>query len=104
VPDLILIILSADFLLLGALLIQQQRQNQLIKRMAKTAAELAQEIRDSNTQTRKATDEILNKIKSLEDVIAAGGDLSAIESAVAELKVSTQVLDDVVPDAPAPTE
>lgn len=74
-----------------------------INLMAKTAQELADEIRASTAQTRKATDEILGKIKNLEDIIAAGGDLSAIEAAVAELKTSTQTLDDVVPDvAPEP--
>lgn len=96
----LIIILSADALLLLALLIQQQRSHSLIKDMAKTSAELAAEIRASNAQVRKATDEVLTKIRNLEDLIANGADLSAIESAVDELKGSTQILDDVVPDAP----
>lgn len=99
-PLFALLILSADFLLLGWLLIRQQHINRLITTMAKTAAELAAEIRASNAQTRKATDEILTKIRNLEDLLANGADLSAIETAVGELKVSTQILDDVVPDAP----
>lgn len=99
-----LILLSADALLLLALLIRQQHTNQLITHMAKTATELAAEIRASNAQVRKATDEILTKIRNLEDIIAAGGDLSAIETAVGELKVTSQVLDDVVPDAAPPED
>ncbi len=69
--------------------------------MAKTQAELAEEIRQSNTQTRKGIDEVLGKIKNLEDIIANGAEVSPeLEAAVADLKVSTQALDDIVPDAP----
>jgi uncharacterized phage infection (PIP) family protein YhgE len=79
-----------------------KRHNELKELMAKTAEEIAAEIRAAGQQTRKGIDEVLAKIKSLEDIINAGGDLSAIEAAVAELKVTTQALDDIVPDA-APT-
>jgi uncharacterized protein YoxC len=98
----LIILLAADAFLLIALLLQQQHTTQLIHHMAKTAAELAAEIRASNEQVRKATNEVLTKIARLEDLIANGADLSAIETAVTELKGSTQVLDDVVPDAPTP--
>lgn len=93
-------LLAADALLLIALLLRQQRTNQLITHMAKTAEELAAEIRASNAQVRKATNEVLTRIRNLEDLLNRGADLGAIESAVAELKASTQTLDDVVPDAP----
>lgn len=98
-----IIALSANAVLLGALLIRQQTINEQIKLMAKTAEELAAEIRAANAQTRKATDEVLAKIKRLEDAVN-GGNLAVIEEAVNELKVSTQALDDVVPDAPAPEQ
>lgn len=69
--------------------------------MAASQAELAAAIRESTTQTRKGIDEVLGKIKALEDVIAAGGTVSPeLEAAVAELKKATQSLDDIVPDAP----
>ena len=100
--EALIILLAADGLLLIALLLQQQQTNRLIKLMAKTAEQLAQEIRDANAQTRKATDEVLTRIRNLEGLLANGADLSAIESAVTELKASTQILDDIVPDAPAP--
>jgi uncharacterized phage infection (PIP) family protein YhgE len=80
-----------------------KRHNELKELMAKTAEEIAAEIRAAGQQTRKGIDEVLAKIKSLEDIISAGGDLSAIDTAVAELKVTTQALDDIVPDAPEQT-
>jgi type II secretory ATPase GspE/PulE/Tfp pilus assembly ATPase PilB-like protein len=82
----------------------KKRHEELKALMAKTAAELAAEITAAGQQTRKGIDEVLAKIKSLEDIIAAGGDLSAIETAVADLKVTTQALDDIVPDATPPAD
>ncbi len=75
---------------------------ELKKIMAKTAQELADEIKASAAQTRKAIDEVKARIKALEDAVA-GGDLAVIEAAVSDLKVATQAADDVIPDqAPNP--
>jgi len=78
----------------------KQRHQELKDLMAKTAQELADLIKESTAQTRKGINEVLTKIRNLEDIIANGGDLSAIESAVAELSTATKALDDIVPDAP----
>lgn len=89
----------------GRLSEKQKRHKEIlnaIKLMAKTAQELAALIVESTAQTRKAHAEILTKIRNLEDIIAAGGDLSAIETAVAELSIASKAIDDIVPDAPTP--
>lgn len=88
-----------DWLGLERLSETQKRHQELKELMAKTSEEIAAEIRAVGQQTRKGIDEVLAKLKSLGDIIDAGGDLSAIESAVAELKITTQALDDIVPDA-----
>lgn len=80
----------------------RKRHEELKEIMAKTAQELADEIKASTAQTRKGIDEVMTKIRNLEDIINAGGDLSSIENAVADLKTASQVLDDIVPDAPTP--
>jgi seryl-tRNA synthetase len=83
---------------------EEKRQKQIINKLESimaTQAELAEQIRQSTVQTRKGIDEVLGKIKALEDVIAAGGSVSPeLEAAVAELKTASQALDDIVPDAP----
>ena len=66
-----------------------------------TQAELAEVIRKSNAQTRKGIDEVVGKIAALEKLILDGAASEELTAAVAELRVSTQVLDDVVREAPA---
>jgi uncharacterized protein YoxC len=102
---------------LGVLLIQQQRnQKTIISIMAENQSELAQELRDFKTtvsdatgKVLKGTTEMLNKIKRLEEIIAAGGpitqelkDLAAsLKTDGAALTAAAQAADDVVPDEPA---
>lgn len=90
----------------------------LLKNMAENQNEAAAEIladiqivRSNTDQVVKGQGEIVAKIKALEDIIAAGGSISqGLKDALASLKTTvdaqtttTQALDDVVPDAPAPT-
>lgn len=67
--------------------------------MAKTQAEHAQELRDIKVQNEKARAEILDKIKDLEDALAAGGTTTQeVDDALDALKASVQVDDDIVAD------
>jgi uncharacterized membrane protein YccC len=83
--------------------------------MAQTQAELAAELREFKTvvrsaidQVNKATGEVSDKIRRLEELIAAGGPITQeLKDLAAELrqdgdtlKSATQRADDVVPDAP----
>jgi len=92
------ITIASIWIVLGWVLVQQQTTQK--KNMA-TQAELAEVIRKSNAQTRKGIDEVVGKIAALEKLILDGAASEELTAAVAELRVSTQVLDDVVRDAPA---
>jgi hypothetical protein len=64
-----------------------------------TQAELAQQLRDINTQNEKSRVEILQKIADLEAALAnAGNTTPEVDEAVAALKASVQTDDDIVPD------
>ena len=64
-----------------------------------TQAELAQQLRDINTQNEKSRVEILKKIADLEAALAAAGNTTPeVDEAVAALKASVQTDDDIVPD------
>lgn len=68
-----------------------------------TQAETAQELRAITAQNEKARVEILAKIKVLEDALATAGNTSAeVAEAVAALRASVQLDDDMVPDVPTP--
>lgn len=68
--------------------------------MAKTQAEVAQELRDIKAQNEKARAEILAKIATLEDaIITAGNSTPEVDEALADLKASVQTDDDMHPDA-----
>lgn len=70
-----------------------------------TQQELAAELTAIKEQNDKATAEILAKIADLETALAnAGNTTQEIDDALAALKASVQRDDDIVPDAPAPTE
>lgn len=71
-----------------------------------THAELAQQLRDLKAQNDKARTEILAKIQSLETALAnAGNTTPEVDEALAELKASIQIDDDLNEDAPTePTE
>lgn len=67
--------------------------------MSKTQAEVAQELRDIKAQNEKARAEVLAKIQTLEDAIATSGNSTPeVDEALADLKASVQVDDDIVPD------
>lgn len=67
--------------------------------MAKTQAEVAQELRDIKAQNEKARVEILAKIAALEEALAnAGNSTPEVDEALADLKASVQTDDDIVPD------
>ena len=92
---------ALEIILLAALTLLAIVNIQIASNIMATQAELAEEIRNSTTQTRKGIDEVLGKIKALEDVIAAGAPVSPeLQAAVAELSTATQALDAIVPDAP----
>lgn len=66
-----------------------------------TQAEHAQELRDLKSQNDKARQEILDKIAALEEALAtAGNTTEEVDAALADLKASVQIDDDIVPDAP----
>lgn len=67
--------------------------------MAKTQAELAQEIRDTNTQLQKAKGEILASTDRLEQAVRDAGNVTPeVEEALAELKSNVQSVDDLNAD------
>lgn len=64
-------------------------------------SELAQSLRDLTAQNEKARQEILAKIKALEDALAAAGSTTPeVDQALAELKASVQTDDDMNEDTP----
>lgn len=66
-----------------------------------TQAELAQQLRDLKDQNDKARAEVLSKIADLEAALANAGSTTAeVDQALADLKASVQIDDDIVPDAP----
>lgn len=72
-----------------------------LKRIIMNQTELAQSLRDVKTQADKAKTEIVAKVQTLEDTIAAGGPVSDdVAAALADLRGSVQGLDDLNPDAP----
>lgn len=78
---------------------------QLEKVMA-TQAELVVEVnalKDQVTKIGTETSTLLTKINDLLAIIAAGPVSTELQAAVDSLKAQVQVVDDLVPDAPAPT-
>lgn len=66
--------------------------------------EFAQALNDAKAQLDKAKTEILAKVADLETAVANAGNTSPeVDAAFAALKGSIQGVDDIVPDAPAPT-
>lgn len=93
--DIIIATLLGVILLALFFIILNQRQ------MALSQSELAQELKNVTAQNEKSRVEILAKIKALEDALAAGGGTTPeVDEALAELKASVQVDDDIVPDEP----
>lgn len=74
---------------------------QLIKVIEMNQTELAQALVDIKAQADKAKTEIVDKVAALEAAIAAGNVTTPeVDAALADLKGSVQVLDDLNPDAP----
>ena len=68
-------------------------------KMAKTQAEVAQELRDMKAQNEKSREEVLAKIATLEQAVKdAGNATPEVEEAIADLKSSIQADDDLNPD------
>lgn len=73
--------------------------------MAKTQQELTQEVKDLTLKVNKVgteTRKLLTKIEELTDAIANGGPVAPeLQAAVDDLKIQVNVVDELVPDAPA---
>jgi hypothetical protein len=76
-----------------------------IERVIMTQNELAAQltaVTDQITKIGTETAATLQKVKDLEAVIAAGGEVSAeVQTALDALKAQAQLTDDLVPDAPS---
>lgn len=78
--------------------------------MAKTQAELAQDLRDVLAQQQKTSSEIATlqtsvdalKARIAELETASAGASQELIDAVAAVKAQAQIVDDQIPDAPAP--
>lgn len=104
---LTILILSADFLLLGWLLIRQQHINSILIMNSAEALQALQDIKKQNakvfTEVSGKLTELTGKIASLEDRLANGALPEEIASAIAEIKTGLQATDDLIPDVtPAP--
>lgn len=65
-----------------------------------TQAETLQELLDLKAQVDKANTEIVTKIAALEAaIVSASNTTPEVDAALAALKASIQVVDDIVPDA-----
>jgi hypothetical protein len=73
---------------------------QLLRKIIMNQTELAQALEDLKAQADKAKGEIVTKIQTLEDAIAAGGVTTPeVDAALADLKGSVQGIDDLNKDA-----
>lgn len=74
--------------------------------MAKTQAELAQDLRNVTEQIRKIgveTGATLQRVTDLETLLAGGGTVTPeVQTALDALKTQAQLTDDLVPDVPPP--
>lgn len=58
-------------------------------------------IKDTLVKIGLESSATLDKVAELEALLAAGGSLEAIAAKVAEVKAQAQLVDELVPDAPA---
>jgi uncharacterized membrane-anchored protein YhcB (DUF1043 family) len=90
--------ITGEALIIGLLLFI----NIKLKKIVMTQAELQAELVALKAQNEKAKGEIVGKIAALEAAIANQGNTTPeVDAALADLKVSVQGTDDIVPD-PAP--
>ena len=73
-----------------------------IERIIMTQAEELAALKALSTQLAKANDEIVAKLKTLQDTIDNNPVSPEVAQAVADLTVAVQKQDDIVPDAPTP--
>lgn len=74
--------------------------NHKLETLMTTVNDLFAEIQTIKAQQEKARAEIVGKIGTLESALSALELPADAAAALAELKASTQALDDIVPDAP----
>jgi guanyl-specific ribonuclease Sa len=98
VPDLPSIILSADFLLLGWLLIQQQRTNQ---NTTMKLAQLAAALTAIDTKLTEAQTEIVTEIQKLKDALTDVDVPAEAQAAIDAITTKAGTLADIVPNPPA---
>jgi hypothetical protein len=92
------LLITGEVLIVGLLLFI----NIKLKKIVMTQAELQAELVALKAQNEKAKGEIVGKIAALEAAIAIQGNTTPeVDAALADLKVSVQGTDDIVPD-PAP--
>jgi len=81
-----------------------RRINQRTKNIMASQEDEAAQLSKIGDQLDKATGEITSAIQQLKDALASAGSTTpAVDAAVARLTTIAQGLDDIVPDAPAPT-
>ncbi len=73
-----------------------------IKRIIMNQAQELAALQALTTQVGKANDEVLAKLKALQDTIDNNPVSPEVEAAVAALTTAVQKVDDIVPDAPTP--
>lgn len=93
-----------NFATIGLLLVvlsNQRKQRKQNERTHMKLSELKANLDEATKQIRKGTDEVVLKIKALEDAInTADPEVpQEVQDALAELKTASQGLDDTVPDA-----
>lgn len=75
----------------------------LEKKLMASQSEMAQQLRDMKAQNEKARAENADRLKKLEEAMAAAGaSTPEVDAALADLKASIQSEDDENPDATAP--
>lgn len=78
--------------------------NRKVNCIMSTQQELAAQLTGLKDQLGKVAGEITGKIASLEEAVRnAGNTTPEVDQALADLRTTVQQLDDIVPDAPAPT-
>lgn len=81
-----------------------QHINDKVNTIMATQAQLAADLQALKDQLDKAKGEIVAKVQALEDALAnAGGTTPEVDAALLALKGAAQSMDDLNPDAPAPT-
>lgn len=95
------LLITGEALIVGLLLFL----NIKLKKIVMTQAELQAELLALKAQNEKAKGEIIAKFAALEGALANQGNTTPeVDAALADLKVSVQGTDDIVPDEAPATE